>query len=286
MTRSDPPIQRRFVELSSGRLHFLEAGVGGAVLLLHGWPGFSFDYRLVLPKAARLGRCIAPDLPGFGESDPPSGDPRESASEAGFAADVLSLMDRLEIEDAVVVGYDIGSAVGPRLARIAPSRISGLVLLNPTHPNIGAKRLAPEAQREAWYQHFHRLPLSTELIDGDRSRVASYLGHFYDHWSGRARISRQDFDTVLDAYSVPGRFASSILWYLARTMTTANVDLPPIQTRAVALWGDSDPMRPLDHMEGFELAFPKSVSRVLPGVGHFVPAEAPDAVVSAIAELL
>lgn len=60
----------------------------------------------------------------------------------------------------------------------------------------------------------------------------------------------------------------------------------PIEVPTIALWGDRDPMRPLDHREGSEQAFPRSESQVLPGVGHFVPAEAPDAVVRAIAELM
>ncbi len=273
--------------LTGGRMHFVAAGRGAGILLLHGWPGLWFDYRHVLPLAAQIGRCVAPDFPGFGGSDPPSGDPVDAADEGSFARDVLELLDSVGINDAVVVGHDIGSAVGPALARLAPERVRGLVLLNPTHPYIGDKRYQPDAQREAWYQAFHLLPLAEQMLDGNRQRIAIYLSHFNEHWAGRKRITPNELQVVVEEYARPGAFASSIWWYRARAARRSRPDAPlPVETPTIALWGDRDPMRPLDHREGFERAFPRSVSRVLPEVGHFVPAEAPDAVVQAIAELL
>jgi pimeloyl-ACP methyl ester carboxylesterase len=277
----------RFASLPGGRMHYLEAGDGPAVVLLHGWPGHSFDYRRVLPRASRAARCIAPDFPGFGESDIPRGDPMQAASEDSFAGDIVDLLDVVGVDEAIIVGHDIGSAVGPAVARRAPERVRGLVLLNPTHPYIGSRRDAPAFQREAWYQHFHLLPLSRQLIDGDRARVAMYLAYFYEHWAGRDRISADDFEAVVEAYARPGRFAASIRWYEARAASrTPREPAAPLEIPTIALWGDRDPMRPLDHREGFERAFPRSESRTLAGVGHFVAAEAPDAVVQAINDLL
>jgi pimeloyl-ACP methyl ester carboxylesterase len=229
---------------------------------------------------------IAPDFFGFGDSSSLSGGALAAGEEA-FAQDVLDLIDFLGLEPAVLVGYDIGSAVAAAVARRAPERVRGLVLLNPTHSFIGAKRYTPAAQREAWYQHFHLLPLAGQLIDGDRSRVEQYLTHFYTHWAGETRIEPDDFGVIVDVYARPGAFTSSIAWYRARAVhRSRSTTPPPVELPAIALWGDRDPMRPLGHREGFEQAFPRSISRVLPGVGHFVPAEAPDAVVVAITELL
>ena len=274
-----------FAPLTGGRMHFVSAGRGReSIVLLHGWPGLWFDYREILPLAARIGRCVAPDFFGFGDSDPPFGDPVDSADEESFARDILELLDAIELEDAVIVGHDIGSAVGPAIARQAPERVRGLVLLNPTHPYIGDKRYTPEAQREAWYQAFHLLPLAGQLIDGRRGSVELYLTHFYGHWAGRERIASEDLRYVIDAYARPGAFASSIGWYKARAARRSRPqDQGPIEIPTIALWGDRDPMRPLDHREGFERFYPRSESRVLTGVGHFVPAESPHAVVGALA---
>jgi pimeloyl-ACP methyl ester carboxylesterase len=274
-------------ELSRGRMHYVAVGAGLGIVLLHGWPGFWFDYRHVLPRVAGLGHAVAPDFFGFGDSDAIHGDPVETAGEEPFAGDVLELVDSLAFDRIIVVGQDIGSAVAPVLARLTPDRVHGLVLLNPTHPFIGEKRYTPEAQREAWYQHFHLLPLAEGLIDGDRRRVERYLSHFYEHWAGCDRIRPSELAAIVDVYARPGAFASSLAWYRARAAQRGERQTPAvINVPTVAFWGDRDPMRPLEQREGFERAFPRSTSRVLTGVGHFVAAEAPRAVARAIAELL
>jgi pimeloyl-ACP methyl ester carboxylesterase len=280
-------LDHRFATLSNGSMHYVTAGRGAGILLLHGWPGLWFDYRRVLPRAAPLGHCIAPDFYGFGDSAPPTGDPLDAADEEAFAKNIIELLDTIEVGEVVIVGHDIGSAVGPAIARLAPGRVRGLVLLNPTHPYIGDKRYTHDAQREAWYQSFHLLPLAEQLIDGQRRCVELYLAHFYEHWAGENRISPDELRVVIDAYTRPGAFAASIWWYRARAeRRSRRAESIPIDVPTIALWGDRDPMRPLAHREGFERAFPGSQSRVLAGVGHFVAAEAPDAVAEAIAELV
>jgi pimeloyl-ACP methyl ester carboxylesterase len=278
----------QYAEFSRGRLHYVTAGSSGqAVVLLHGWPGFWFDYRDVLSTLAEHARAVAPDFFGFGASSALEGDPVEVADEVAYAGDILELIDHIGFDQVLLVGYDIGSAVAARVARLAPLRVRGLVLLNPTHPYIGDKRYAPAAQREAWYQHFHVLPLAEQLLDGDRLRLEHYLGYFYSHWAGEGRTRADDFSLIVDTFARPGAFASSIAWYRARAARRDSEEVPPaVLAPTLALWGDSDPMRPLEHREGFELAFPNSTSRVLAGVGHFVPAEAPDAVVEAIVQCL
>lgn len=283
----EPIVDEGFVELRHGRLHYVAAGAGTGIVLLHGWPGFWFDYRHVLPAAAARGRAVAPDLFGFGESAAKDIDPVEAADEESLARDVLELLDALGFERAVLVGHDIGSVVAPAAARLAPGRVRGLILLNPTHPYLGALRSTPAMQRESWYQQFHLLPLAEQLVDGDRHQVERYLGHFYSHWAGATPISKDELSIVVDTYSRPGAFAASLAWYRARELRHARAEVPePVEVPTVALWGDRDPMRPLAYREGFERTFPRSTSRVLPGVGHFVPAEAPEAVVAAIDELL
>ena len=139
------------VALPRGRMHLVTSGprTGHPVILLHGWPGYWYDYRRVIPLVSPQVRVVAPDFLGFGHSDIPSGDPVNAADQQVFAGDVLDLMDRLEIEQAVVVGHDIGSAVAPSLARIAPTRVRGLVLLNPTHPHIGPSDIRPPPSTKA-----------------------------------------------------------------------------------------------------------------------------------------
>jgi pimeloyl-ACP methyl ester carboxylesterase len=274
------------VRLTRGRMNVVTAGVGPPVVLLHGWPGFSFDYPKVVPLLAPTARVVAPDFLGFGDSDSPAGNPAVVADEEAYARDVVELLDALGLERPVVAGHDIGSAVAAALARLAPERVGGLVLMNPTHPFIGPKRDAPDAQREGWYQHFHLLPLAEELLDGDRRAVELYLRHFYAHWAGEEEIEPEELARVVEVYARPGRFTASLAWYRARAVRRRRPErLAPVGVRTIALWGDRDPMRPLEHRAGFKLAFPRSQSRVLAGVGHFVPTEAPEAVRASVREL-
>ena len=107
----------------------------------------------------------------------------EAYAAAGQAASVLGLIDELALERPILVGYDVGSRVAQTVARQRPDAVRALVI-SPPLPGVGDRVLTPDAQREFWYQPFHRLALSTELIDGRRDAVASYLRHFWEHWSG------------------------------------------------------------------------------------------------------
>ncbi len=286
------PLRHGVSALGRGRMHYAAMGSGPPVVVLHGWPGYWLDYRDVLPRLAPFARAIAPDFFGFGESRrAPAGaaavDVVAAAGEEAFARDVIELLNALSLDRVVLVGQDIGSAVAPAVARLLPERVRGLVLLNPTHPHIGDKRERGDSAREAWYQHFHLLPLAEAVIDGDRRRVQLYLSHFYTHWAGEKRTEDVDLARIVDVYSRPGAFASTLLWHRALAVDRSrNERGTPVHTPTIALWGDRDPMRPLDQREGFERTFPDSTVRVLHGVGHFVAAEAPEAVANAIADIV
>ena len=161
----------------SPSLAFDRTGDGPAVLLLHGWPGDRHDYAALELSGFD---AIAPDLLGFGESPKPAGG---DYSAAGEAREVLTLLDELGVGAATVVGYDIGSRVAQQLARDAPDRVRALVLAPPL-PGVGERILGEGPMRAFWYQAFHRLPLSEQLLDGNREAIRAYLRHFWSHWSG------------------------------------------------------------------------------------------------------
>ena len=165
------------------RLAYERQGSGPAVVLLHGWPGDRHDWREVAGLIAGRADVVIPDLRGFGESDKHAADPRRAYSLADQTASVAGLIEELNLERPVLAGYDVGSRVGQQIARVAPRSVGGLVLAPPL-PGAGDRVLAPQAQREFWYQPFHQLELSEQLIDGDPAAVRAYLEHFWTHWSG------------------------------------------------------------------------------------------------------
>ena len=187
------------------RLAYDRSGRGPAVVMLHGWPGGRGDYREVVPLLAGAADVITPDLRGFGESDQHQVDPAAQYSAAAQARSVAGLIAELGLTQPVIVGYDIGSRIAQTLAAERPDLVRALVI-SPPVPGIGGRILSPDAQREFWYQQFHRLDLATELIDGHPGAVRAYLRHFWEHWSGPDfELPAQHLEDLVTAYAPPGR---------------------------------------------------------------------------------
>ena len=269
------------------RLHYVRRGDGEPVVLLHGWPGFWYDWRHVVVPLAEEADAIAVDFRGFGDSDKPEGDPKDLYTADHLAADVLALLDHLDIRRFVAVGHDTGAVIAQVLARTAPERVSALVLFNPPHSAIGDKPQAPAAQREAWYHHFHALAWSHELVGHSRSTTDLYLRHFYDRWVGnKDSVRPKEFEAIVDVFARPGAIRASFGWYRAQyeeKTRQAEIDQEaPIETPTVVRWGELDPIKPPSWAKGIERTFPDLDFRFVPGAGHFVPFEAPEETVAAV----
>jgi len=129
-------------------LHYVRLGRGDPVLLLHGWPGFWYDWRRILVPLSDVADVIAPDLRGFGDSDKPDLPPAEGSTPRVLADDLVALLDGLEVPHVVVGAHDIGATLAQTLALRHPERVRALALFNPPYPGIGQRRFEPSAQRE------------------------------------------------------------------------------------------------------------------------------------------
>jgi pimeloyl-ACP methyl ester carboxylesterase len=270
------------------RLAYDRTGEGPPVVALHGWPGSRRDYRDVVARLAGAADVVAPDLRGFGDSDRHAAD-SEAYSAGGQAASVLGLVEELGLDRPVLVGYDVGSRVAQAAAHLRPDLVRALVL-SPPLPGIGERVLMPDAQREFWYQPFHRLALADELIDGRRVAVAAYLRHFWEHWSAAGwSPALAELEALIELYARPGAFAASIAWYRAGagTIAVAQSERAPAPEERLAvpttvLWPTDDPLFPVAWADRLDDFLARAELRVLNGIGHFVPLEAPDEVAGAI----
>jgi pimeloyl-ACP methyl ester carboxylesterase len=273
------------------QLAYERAGGGPSVVLLHGWPGARHDYFDVLPRLADHADVVLPDLRGFGDSDRHERPPREAYSVESQAASVLGLIDELELDRPVLVGYDIGSRIAQRIARDRRDAIRALVL-SPPLPGAGDRILTQDGMREFWYQPFHRLPLSHELIDGNPLAVRAYLGHFWDHWSAPGwSLPTDRLDKLVDLYARPGAFTASIAWYRAGSGAVAQSasEQPPAEPLTIpttVLWGEHEPLFPVAWADRIREWYADFELHVLDGVGHFAPVESPHAVAEATARAL
>jgi pimeloyl-ACP methyl ester carboxylesterase len=246
------------------------------VVLLHGWPGLPSDWDEVRPALGPADHVLVPDLGGFGAAFVP-GEPVDARAETHADA-IIELIRERHLDRPVIAGYDIGSRIAQTIARRVPELISGIVI-SPGYPGVAEYAQAPAIQPAYWYQHFHRLPLSVALLDGNRAALHTYLEYFWTQWSRRPDLAAGPrFEAIVDAYARPGAFAASIAWYSANQGYAAT---DPVTVPTVMLWGEHD-LFPVAWSDRLDDWFTEVELRVLPGCGHFLPLEAPAAVAAAI----
>jgi pimeloyl-ACP methyl ester carboxylesterase len=169
-------VQRHFVSLPAGVIHYAVCGVGDPVLLFHQTPRSWDEYRDVLPLLGRTRRAIAMDTIGFGDS---SRLPRGEDSIERWAEVAISFLDALAIERAALVGHHTGGYIAIEMAAALPERVSALVLsgvaLHPTERRLERGNTAPVDDANAeldgshlvklWRQRAGFYPEDVELLE-------------------------------------------------------------------------------------------------------------------------
>jgi pimeloyl-ACP methyl ester carboxylesterase len=204
-------------------LSVLDEGQGPAVLLLHGFPDSARLWRHQIPTLTDAGfRVVAPDLRGFGASDKPAevSDYRIGRS----VADMVAVLDALEIERAHVVGHDFGAGLAWALALMAPQRVDRLVVMSVGHP--GVKRTL--AQREkSWYMLLFQFPEAEAILLKDDAALLR-------EWAG----SHPELD--LDSFDL----TAGLNWYRANLHPRRELDppreFPPVKADTLGLWSTGD----------------------------------------------
>ena len=127
LSRSLYPFDSHYAHLPQGRMHYLDEGQGAPIVMLHGNPGWSFEYRQVVMALCARYRCLAPDYLGFGLSDKP---PHWDYLPASHAQYIAAWLDALDLSGLTLVVNDWGGPIGLHYALLRPERIARLVILN------------------------------------------------------------------------------------------------------------------------------------------------------------
>jgi pimeloyl-ACP methyl ester carboxylesterase len=195
-------------------LHYLKAGSGPAVILLHGYTQTSRMWRPLIPSLLRKFTLIAPDLPGIGDSDIPTEGPEVTSS----AVLVHDLARSLGIRRARVVGHDIGMMVGYAYSAQFPEETDKLVLMDAALPGIDGWE---EAFNEPdWHLRFHG-PTPEALVKG---RERTYFEHYWNDFAfdKSHSIPEADRTAYTEAYSRPGRMHSGWSYFVSFNKTAAD----------------------------------------------------------------
>ena len=190
-------VQHRFATVGGVRLHYLEAGNGEPVILLHGYAQNSHMWRPLMIELAKTRLVIAPDLRGFGRSSKPDG----GYDKKTMAQDIHALAGSLGVKSATVVGHDIGLMVAYAYAAQYPSEVNRIVLMDAFLPGVGDWQTV-WLLRDLWHFHFYGVtPL--KLVNG-RERI--YFEHFWNDFAADPKRSIPEADRrfYAAAYAQPG----------------------------------------------------------------------------------
>jgi epoxide hydrolase 4 len=267
-----------FADVGTGvRLHYVEAGSGPLVVLLHGFPEFWWSWRNQIPVLVDAGfRVVAVDMRGYGQSDAPS-DWRKYRMEI-LAADVAGLITALGEEKAFVAGHDWGAAVAWAVATLHPERVERLAILNVPHPDTMLRTLRSSFKqlRRSWYMFFFQIPRFPEWLAA-RSGRKFLEGVYSDARPGA--FTAEDLARYEEALlRSPGGLKGPINYYraaLRQSPRRAQALFTPIPAPVLVIWGTAD--RHL--MEEMADSDPRLVPNVrvvkLPGASHWVQHDEP-----------
>ena len=287
------PWTHRDISANGILLHAAEAGDGPLVLLLHGFPQFWWTWRTQLTALAATGlRAVAIDLRGYGASDkPPRGYDMPTLS-----ADVAALVKALGEREAVVVGHDWGGLLAWTTAVLHPRSVRKMVVVSTAHPRRLRAAITDGPQRRALrYALPFQLPRVPErrLTRVDDDPVDELLRN----WAGPEWQHTADFAEAVDRYRAAARIPQAAYGAMEYYRWAGRSQLrpdglrfarrmaAPVTAPTLQLHGELDPyvLPATARGSGRYVAGPYQW-RELPGVGHFLPEEAPDEIGRAIAD--
>jgi epoxide hydrolase 4 len=232
-------IREGYADVGDVTLHYVEAGDGPLVVLLHGFPEFWFGWRRqIAPLAAAGFRVVAPDTRGYNLSSRPEGVSEYSVDR--LADDVRGLIRVLGADSAKLVGHDWGGSIAWATATNHPEVVDRLAVLNAAHPHKLQEGLHhPTQLRKSWYFFFFAIPGLPEDV------VHARDWHFFRHFLHDANppYTPEELERYVEAWSQPGAASGMINYYrssVRESSAQAKAEHPPITAPTLVIWGQRD----------------------------------------------
>ena len=261
-------VEHRYAENEGVRIHYVVAGAGPLVVMVHGFPDFWYSWREQIAALEDTYRIAAVDLRGYNGSDKPEG--VEKYAMPHLVADIAAVIAAEGEESAVVTGHDWGGAIAWSLAMSRPELVSALVILNLPHPAGLRRELAtnPDQRRSSAYAYAFQQP------DAHRELTAEGLAGWVTDESARARyveaFEASDFEAMLNYYKA--NFPSV-------PEADDAVTFPKVQCPVLMFHGlDDQALLPGALNDTWRWVERDLTLVTLPGAGHFVQQDASEIV--------
>jgi pimeloyl-ACP methyl ester carboxylesterase len=274
---------------------------GFPIVLLHGFPDDVHAFDNVAPPLAKAGhRVLVPYLRGYGPTRFRDASASRTAEQAALGQDLIDFADALGLKQMAVAGYDWGGRAAAIVAALHPERVRAAVIIGGyTVQNVFAtpQPAPPNVERELWYQYYFNTERGRAGLAANRRNLCKFL---WETWSPGWHFSDEEYNRTAPSFDNPD-FVDCVIHSYRHRIGNAQGEQrfeatehelakrPKIAAQSILLYGANDVLaRPAPDVTPAERAvFPALVARrVIPGAGHFLPRENPDAVSSAILELL
>jgi pimeloyl-ACP methyl ester carboxylesterase len=291
----------RHVDAGVLSIAYYEAGPadGSVAVLLHGFPYDIHSYVDVAPRLAAQGcRVIVPYLRGYGPTRFLDTATMRSGEQAAIGADLMALMDTLEIPRAVFAGYDWGGRAACIGAALWPERCVGLVCVNSYLIQDIANALKPaKVEREVplWYQWYFQIERGRAGLAADRRGITRML---WRQWSPNWSFDEACLERTSVAHDNPDYVDIVIHSYRHRyglvegdpryaDIQRKLAALPPIKVPTITLDGEGDGVAPATDGRASAAKFTgRRIHRIIPRAGHNLPQEEPEEFAAVVMELV
>ena len=239
MMRDGIELREGYADVGDQTLHYVEAGAGPLIVLLHGFPEFWYGWRLQIETLARAGfRVVAPDTRGYNLSSRPKGITAYAGDK--LADDIAGLIRSLGCESAMLVGHDWGGTIAWTTAMNHPDVVDRLAILDAAHPRRLQNGLFnPRQLLRSWYFFFFALPWLPVWV------IRARRFHFFQRFLRDARpaYTREEMDRYVEAWSQPGAVTAMIDYYRYSVFTPpwkARASIRQISAPTLVIWGQRD----------------------------------------------
>lgn len=268
-------VRHEYCETNGIKLHYVTAGDGPLVVLLHGFPEFWYSWRHQIPELAKKFKVVAVDLRGYGDSDKPPNINDYRTEEA--AKDIAGLIRSLKYNKAHIVGHDFGGAVAWTLAKQMPEIVDRLAVLNCPHPALFQAALKSNFQQLArsWYIFLFQLPYLPEQIFRlmpDAMIKKTLRGSALK----KETFSDADLKRYREEIEKPGSLTAALNYYRAALRAKKESGQKLISAPTLLIWGEKDKALGKELTYGMEPLFsgPFKIT-YLPECSHWVNEEQP-----------
>jgi pimeloyl-ACP methyl ester carboxylesterase len=279
-SKTKTAIDSRFANVDGARLHYLIAGEGEPIVLLHGYAETSHMWLPLMAVLARTHAVIAPDLRGAWQSSTPA----DGYTKATLADDIHELLRKLSYKNIQIVGHDIGLMVAYAYAAQYRNEVERIALMDAFLPGVGQWRDV-WLMRDLWHFHFYgKTPLA--LVHG-RERI--YFEHFWNDFAANpARsVPERDRRIYAKAYGRPGGMRAGFEYFRAFEQDAkdfARFARKPLTMPMLVLTGEKASGKTL--IEQARLAASDVEGVIVRGSGHWLMEEAPRQVIPKLVAFL